>query len=214
MKALFFGSIGSIVETSEIQRQSYNLAFKDLGINWYWNIATYCKLLANPGGKKRLKEYSNNSLDEKIINLIHAKKEEHYENFLLNPLDPRKDVKNIIDLCLEKNINLGFITTTSLKNINSIKHALSNSIDFSNFNIITSIEDVEIPKPNSEIYFQSLKKMELNKNEVYAIEDSRINQLSAAKAGIDCFFSPGEYAMVDTNHNPTYEILQSIKELI
>ena len=56
--------------------------------------------------------------------------------------------------------------------------------------------------------------MELNKNEVYAIEDSRINQLSAAKAGIDCFFFPGEYAMVDANHNPTYEILQSIKELI
>ena len=40
MKALFFGSIGTIVETSEIQRQSFNLAFKEAGLNWYWNIAT------------------------------------------------------------------------------------------------------------------------------------------------------------------------------
>ena len=44
MKALFFGSIGTILETSEIQRQSFNLAFKDAGLNWYWNIATYCDL--------------------------------------------------------------------------------------------------------------------------------------------------------------------------
>ena len=44
MKALFFGSIGTIVETSEIQRQSFNLAFKEAGLNWYWNIATYCDL--------------------------------------------------------------------------------------------------------------------------------------------------------------------------
>ena len=53
MKALLFGSIGTIVETSEIQRQSFNKAFKDAGLNWYWNIATYCDLLKDPGGKKK-----------------------------------------------------------------------------------------------------------------------------------------------------------------
>ena len=83
MKALFFGSIGTIVETSEIQRQSFNLAFKDARLNWYWNIATYCDLLREPGEKKRIRNYSNNSLDENIVDLIHSKKKSTLKNFYL-----------------------------------------------------------------------------------------------------------------------------------
>ena len=79
MKALFFGSIGTIVETSEIQRQSFNLAFKETGLNWYWNIATYCDLLMAPGGKKRIRGYSNGSLNENTVDLIHSKNEEYFE---------------------------------------------------------------------------------------------------------------------------------------
>ena len=83
MKALFFGSIGTIVETSEIQRQSFNLAFKDAGLNWYWNIATYCDLLREPGGKKRIRNYSNISLNKNIVDLIHSKKKNTLKNFYL-----------------------------------------------------------------------------------------------------------------------------------
>jgi len=39
MKSIFFGSIGSLVECSEIQRKAFNLAFKEYGLDWYWNIA-------------------------------------------------------------------------------------------------------------------------------------------------------------------------------
>ena len=81
MKALFFGSIGTVIETSEIQRQSFNKAFKDAGLNWYWNIATYCNLLNNPGGKKRIKEYSQGILDQETIDFIHSKKKKIFPNF-------------------------------------------------------------------------------------------------------------------------------------
>ena len=57
MKAILLGSIGVIVETSELQRQSYNEAFKYHGLDWYWNVANYCELLKKPGGLKRLKIY-------------------------------------------------------------------------------------------------------------------------------------------------------------
>ena len=145
MKALFFGSIGTIVETSEIQRQSFNLAFKEAGLNWYWNIATYCDLLRAPGGKKRIRNYSKSVLNENIVDLIHSKKEEYFEKFLSENLSPREGVTEIIDLCTKSKIKLGFITTTSLKNINSIKTALLGKLDFSCFDIITSIEDVKNP---------------------------------------------------------------------
>ena len=214
MKALFFGSIGTIVETSEIQRQSFNLAFKDAGLNWYWNIATYCDLLREPGGKKRIRNYSSNTLSENIVDLIHSKKEEYFEEFLSESLLPRDGVTEIIDLCSKRKIKLGFITSTSQKNINSIKNALIGKLDFSCFDIITSIENVKNPKPDSEVYTFALRELGLDKNDVYVIEDTKANQSAAFELGITCFLNPGEYALVGTNDNPNYEISKSINSII
>ena len=33
-KAILFGSIGTIVETSELQRKSFNQAFFEAGLDW------------------------------------------------------------------------------------------------------------------------------------------------------------------------------------
>ena len=55
MKALFFGSIGVFAETSELQRQAYNTALAAHGVDWHWNVATYCQNLATPGGQNRLR---------------------------------------------------------------------------------------------------------------------------------------------------------------
>ena len=214
MKALFFGSIRTIVETSEIQRQSFNLAFKETGLNWYWNIATYCDLLRAPGGKKRIRNYSKSVLNENIVDLIHSKKEEYFEKFLSENLSPREGVTEIIDLCTKSKIKLGFITTTSLKNINSIKTALLGKLDFSCFDIITSIEDVKNPKPDCEVYAFALSELCLEKNDVYVIEDTKANQSAAIELGITCFLNPGEYALVGTNDNPNYEISKSIGSII
>ena len=50
-KALLFGSIGSIVETSDIQRKSFNKAFKKYGLDWNLTKREYLSLLNKSGGK-------------------------------------------------------------------------------------------------------------------------------------------------------------------
>ena len=40
-KALFFGSIGTLIESSNIQRNSFNEAFKEAGLEWYWDEQDY-----------------------------------------------------------------------------------------------------------------------------------------------------------------------------
>ena len=57
-KALLFGSIGSIVETSEIQRKSFNEAFKQYGLEWNWTKSKYLSLLSKSGGKDRISVYA------------------------------------------------------------------------------------------------------------------------------------------------------------
>ena len=45
-KSLLFGSIGTIIETSELQRESFNEAFKEAGLDWYWDQEDYRLLLS------------------------------------------------------------------------------------------------------------------------------------------------------------------------
>ena len=51
MKALLLGSIGVLAETSELQRRAYNTAFVAHGVDWHWNIATYCRHLATQAAR-------------------------------------------------------------------------------------------------------------------------------------------------------------------
>ena len=57
-KALLFGSIGTIVETSEIQRKSFNSAFKIAGLKWNWTKEIYKNLLNKSGGEERILRYA------------------------------------------------------------------------------------------------------------------------------------------------------------
>ena len=214
MKALLFGSIGTLVETSEIQRQSYNLAFKDEGLDWYWNVATYCQLLSKPGGIKRVTNFSQNTLSKETIHSIHSKKEKYFEKLIINNLTPRNGVKNLLKLCQNNKIKVGFITTTSVKNITNIKKGLANEIDFSMFELITSKEDVKNPKPDEEVYRYALNILEVKNKDVIAIEDTSINKKSSIKAGIKCLLFPGEYAAVKNNEKVTYNIDKEIEVLI
>ena len=79
MKSILFGSIGSVVESSEIQRQAFNEAFKEFGVDWYWNVANYIKMLQKPGGLNRLIEYSKNEInsdDAKPVSYTHLRAHE------------------------------------------------------------------------------------------------------------------------------------------
>ena len=58
MKAILFGSIGTLIETSDLQREAFNQAFKEAGLDWYWDQEDYTKLLKKSGGTKRIEDFA------------------------------------------------------------------------------------------------------------------------------------------------------------
>ncbi len=53
MSALLFGSISTIADTSELQREAYNRAFEAHGLEWNWDRDRYRSMLDSSGGKNR-----------------------------------------------------------------------------------------------------------------------------------------------------------------
>ena len=115
-KAVIFGAIGTIVETSNIQRKSFNKAFKEFGLDWYWSPKEYKKLLKKSGGENRLSSYANKKNVKINTKKLRDLKTKFFNDYLKkNEIKPRDGVLNIINFCKKNNIKLGFATSTTIK---------------------------------------------------------------------------------------------------
>ena len=193
-KALLFGSIGSIVETSEIQRKSFNKAFKQYGLDWNWTKREYVSLLNKSGGKDRISRYAKKN--KEIVNSTYLRnlKTKIFNNYLKkNQLKLRPGVKNLILFCKKEKIKLAFVSSTSPNNINAILYSLRNSINKEDFSFVGNSKLVKKFKPHPAIYLLALKKLKLKANDCLAIEDTQESLNSAKRAKIKCIIFPGKF---------------------
>ena len=209
MEAILLGSIGVLTETSELQRQSYNEAFKYHGLDWYWNVANYCELLKKPGGVKRLNTFGSHLVDSETILKIHKTRQSIFDSKIENGLQPRDGIVDCINFCKQNKIKLGLITTTTHDMLKSLSNSLKKNISFESFDLITTKMDVVNEKPDSEVYNLALSKLKLDANQAIAVEDTEANQSAAMQAELICYLFAGEYASTQYNINA----IKSIKSI-
>ena len=194
MEALFLGSIGVLVETSSIQMEAYNRAFRAQGLSFQWNTANYIESLKHPGGLRRLKKLFSQSIDETVLQKVHLQKQKNFKDLLATDIQLRNGIAELIAHCLSQNIKLGLITTAMPQTVMHLKEVLAHAIDFSNFDLITDKSSVKNEKPSSDIYNFALTQLGLLPSEVLAIEDTVANRGAASLAGIKCKLFPGDFA--------------------
>ena len=193
-KALLFGSIGTIVETSEIQRKSFNSAFKIAGLKWNWTKEIYKNLLNKSGGEERILRYAKQTKSNVNSKNIRKLKTKIFNRYLKkNKLKLRPGVKEIIKYSKKNQIKLALVTSTTLDNINSIFFCLRENLNKKDFNFIGNSTLVKKPKPSAKIYKLALKKLRLSPKECIAIEDTQESLNSAIKAKLKCFIFPGKF---------------------
>ena len=210
LKAVFFGSIGTVAETSEIQRRSYNLAFKRLNIDCYWNVANYCEMLKVPGGKDRIRNFTIPDIAEDLVDKIHNLKEEIYAELIEQEDISRIEFVEVFHHSKASDLKVGLITTTSEINIKSLSKALEDKVNFNDFDIITTSKDCLHPKPNPEIYRNALKKIGVSPCEAIAIEDTQVNLGASIAADINSILYPGEYSNYTKEVQPSFNLMEEI----
>ena len=192
MKAIIFGSIGTLVETSDIQRQSFNHAFKEIGVDWYWDKNNYKNLLKKSGGRNRVEYFANinqNTVDSKKIREL---KTQYFNRYLnSNIINPREGVLEVIKYAKLNNIKIGLASTTTIENIDAIFTTLKDKIIKTDFNFIGNSKLIKKVKPDPDIYIRALNDLGVNRDACIAIEDSVDSALSAFNAKIECVAFPG-----------------------
>jgi HAD superfamily hydrolase (TIGR01509 family) len=198
MKAILFGSIGTLIETSDLQREAFNQAFKEAGLDWYWDQADYTKLLKKSGGTKRIEDFAEKNNTNVDAKKIRERKTQIYNDKINSSLiSPREGVLDVLEYALKNKIKIGFVTSTTLDNIEAVFKTLNNQIKKNYFDFIGNNKLVKEAKPAPDIYIKALNSLELNSSECIAIEDSVESALSAYRAKIKCIAFPGLFHVDD-----------------
>jgi HAD superfamily hydrolase (TIGR01509 family) len=198
MKAILFGSIGTLIETSDLQREAFNQAFKEAGLDWYWDQEDYTKLLKKSGGIKRIEDFAEKNNTNVDAKKIRERKTQIYNDKINSSLiSPREGVLDVLEYALKNKIKIGFVTSTTLDNIEAVFKTLNNQIKKNYFDFIGNNKLIKEAKPAPDIYIKALNSLELNSSECIAIEDSVESALSAYRAKIKCIAFPGLFHVDD-----------------
>jgi beta-phosphoglucomutase-like phosphatase (HAD superfamily) len=181
MKAIIFGSIGSVAETSELQRNAFNTAFEQYGLNWHWSQPEYQAMLRSSGGKKRIAEFAKSRGQSVDAAEVHRTKSAIFQESLeTSSIKPRPGVIQLFENAKERGMKIGFATMTESLTVSAIMASLKADSGIG-FDVSTSGENGFAAKPNSDVFDHVLNELACYPWDVIAIEDN-FDGVKAAKA--------------------------------
>ena len=189
MKAILLGSIGTVADTSHMQLDAFNQAFKKHDLSWIWSPDEYSKMLKVSGGANRIRQYANSMGEEVNAAQIHLTKTQIFQSSLSSEgVSLRQGISAILEYASINSIMLGFVTTTTHGNVKEILKATA--LDPKIFNVITTSEVVDKPKPHPDAYNTALNRLGLLPNQAIAVEDNLDGYTAAVKARLKCIAFP------------------------
>ncbi len=202
IKAIIFDVDGTLADTEDGHRKSFNKAFAECGLGWNWDVALYSKLLKVTGGKERIKYFVESFKPEFVkpadfdgfVKNLHATKTRHYVDMLgVGQIPLRPGIKQLLHDTHAAGIALAIATTTSPENVSALLEVGlgKNWADFFAANGCGDI--VPHKKPAPDIYFWVLDKLGLPAANCIALEDSENGLRSSLSAGIKTFVTTNHY---------------------
>ncbi|MCE0537618.1 HAD-IA family hydrolase [Kineosporia rhizophila] len=193
MSALFFGSISALADTSELQREAFNQAFREHRLDWEWDRETYRGLLGSNGGADRIAAYARDRGESVDAAAVHATKSALFQrNLLTSEVAPRPGVVQTIKDARAAGTVLAFVTTTSAENLKALFTALEPAVAAGDFDLVLSAGDVEPGKPDPAVYRLALERLGLAPGDAVAVEDNPGGVQAARAAGVRVVAFPNE----------------------
>ncbi len=184
-KGIIFDMDGVIFDTEKIYLTNWQNIFKDYGYSL--EKKTYIECMGV--GKVKVKEIFKNTFGDYLpVDKMYDDKDIHLEKYL-----KENEIK----------LKLGVVKTLEFLNKNNYKVALATSsrrsrVEFllekynikDKFDEIVCGDEVKNYKPNPDIFLTALNKLNLNKDEVLIVEDSKAGVLAGNNANINVVHIP------------------------
>jgi HAD superfamily hydrolase (TIGR01509 family) len=193
MPALLFGSISTVADTSELQRDAFNRAFEAHNLDWRWDRDQYRAMLAASGGKDRIAEYAL-SLGQRVdAQAVHETKSTLFQQSLAaTRVSPRPGVIGVIEAAKRQGWRVGLVTTTSRANVVALLDALGPDVQAGDFDVVVDADSVAQPKPEADAYTFAVDSLAEQPGDCVAVEDNIGGVRAARAAGVPCVAFPND----------------------
>lgn len=212
LKAIIFGSIGTLTETSELQRAAFNAAFAEAGLDWDWDADAYRNLVAGgaSGGEQRIAAYAEangTTLAPGQAAQLHARKSALFQQAMAAGVAPNPGVVALLDAARAAGLKTGFASTTSAANIDAMFAATAPVLTRAHFDAVMDADAVANGKPAPDVYLEVARRLGVTPDEALAIEDTLQSAASPRAAGMATLIVPGliargqdftDFAVVET----------------
>lgn len=199
IKALIFDVDGTLAETEEVHRDAFNCTFKESGLDWHWDLATYKQLLKITGGRERMEHHAiRQGLPVPDCAALHKIKTKLYNDMIAQSgVVLRPGVETLIRAARVSGLKLAIATTTSRPNVTSLIAATLGLEALDWFSAVCCGEDVAVKKPDPEVYLLALRQCGMEASQALTFEDSANGVRAAKAAGMACIVTPGIYTQDD-----------------
>ena len=197
MATILFGSISSLADTSELQRDAFNRSFAEHGLDWHWDREGYRAELGRAGGRDRIARYAQERGEDVDADAVHATKSRLFQESLPGAgLTARPGVVDTLRTARSSGGRTGLVTTTSPDNVAALLDALAPEVRAGDFDIVVDSTEVGTPKPDPAAYTYALETLGEPAGTCVAIEDNPDGVRAAAAAGLACVAFPNENTVV------------------
>ncbi|KAL8229500.1 hypothetical protein R6Q57_014400 [Mikania cordata] len=211
MEALIFDCDGVILESEDLHRQAYNLAFEHFNVRCppfseplNWDTEFY-DVLQNQvgGGKPKMRWYfkefgwpsstlfvtpPESDIDRaKLIDTLQDWKTEKYKDILKSgSVEPRPGVLQLMDEAKASGKKLAVCSAATKSSVVLCLENLIGMERFQSLDCFLAGDDVKEKKPDPSIYITASKILGVSEKACLVVEDSVIGLQAATKAGMSC----------------------------
>jgi beta-phosphoglucomutase-like phosphatase (HAD superfamily) len=204
LEALIFDVDGTLAETEELHRHSFNESFRALGLDWVWQPDLYRELLQVTGGKERIRHYverfapAGGTMALAHLGKLHAEKTRCYGALVAKGiLKPRPGVARLLRETRAAGVKLAIATTSDPANVAALLGTSFAPDAPAWFSAIGAGDIVAAKKPAPDVYLWVLQRLRCDPSRAIAIEDSENGLRAARAAGLKVVATPGFYTDTD-----------------
>ncbi|BCX18116.1 MAG: protein CbbY [Geminicoccaceae bacterium] len=208
LDTLIFDVDGTLAETEELHRLSFNRAFAEAGLPWSWSVEDYRRLLTTTGGRERIWRFvceveparaaTLAGHEDPFVRRLHARKTELYaEGVRRGEVRLCPGIAELLARARALDLRLAIATTTSRANVEALFDAHPEALPRAWFATLVCGEDTARKKPDPEVYRLALERLGVRPERALAVEDSRNGVLAAKGAGMPVVAIPSLYTAGD-----------------
>jgi len=199
LETLIFDVDGTLAETEEVHRLTFNAAFDEFGLGWRWDRPLYKDLLRVTGGRARIKHHWRRidpaaAPDDDFIARLHTHKTALFQARLHSGAVPlRPGVERLLREARSAGLGLAIATTTSAGNVEALIAATMGPQAVAWFSVIGAGDVVANRKPAPDVFQYVVDRLGHPASACLAIEDSRNGLVSSLGAGVQAVITVNPY---------------------